>query len=114
MAVDAVATPTLANSPAVSSPIVASATDPDGRMVSLSRERWEHIIDGHPELVTLQTAVMAAVQLPARRALPTGGWPGEEWCYGRDVGPARWLKVVVLYEQGNGRILTAFPRRAFP
>lgn len=92
---------------------IATATDPDGRIVSLSGERWEHILEGHPELLALQAAVMAAVAVPARRvAAPR--WPGEEWFYARDIGPSRWLKVVVLYEQGAGRILTAFPRRAFP
>jgi hypothetical protein len=40
--------------------------------------------------------------------------PGEEWFYLRVLGPSRWLKVVVTYREGLGRIHTAFARRAFP
>jgi len=45
---------------------------------------------------------------------PDALWPGEEWLYLAGPGPARFLKVVVHYEHGEGRIVTAFPRRAFP
>jgi hypothetical protein len=89
--------------------------DPDGRHVSLDQERWDHIVDptyGHPEIVPLQAEVLRAVRTPDRR-LP-GREPNEEWFYLGDVGPSRWMKVVVLYEHGYGRIITAFPRRDFP
>lgn len=56
--------------------------------------------------------VLRAVEAPDRR-LP-GRDPAEEWFYLADAGPSRWIKVVVLFEGGNGRIITAFPRRAFP
>ena len=39
---------------------------------------------------------------------------GMTWSYGRGIGPSEWLRVVVHYEQGRGRIATAFARRAFP
>jgi hypothetical protein len=93
--------------------VVAEASDPDGIVVELTRARWEHIVDGHPELGSLQNEVMRAIAEPTRRvtALP---WPGEAWFYLSSVGPSRWLKVVVLYESGRGRVITAFPRRAFP
>ena len=43
-----------------------------------------------------------------------GRWPDEEWFYLAGPGPTRFVKVVVHYEHGEGRIVTAFPRRAFP
>jgi hypothetical protein len=89
--------------------------DPNGRPVKLDQERWNHIIDatsGHREIAPLRAEVLRAVQAPDRR-LP-GREPNEEWFYLGNVGPTRWIKVVVLYEDGYGRIITAFPRRAFP
>jgi hypothetical protein len=93
--------------------VIAEVADPDGVIVELTRARWEHIIDGHPELASLQDEVMRAIADPTRRvtSLP---WSGEAWFYLSSVGPSRWLKVVVLYESGRGRIITAFARRAFP
>ena len=83
--------------------------------MTLDRERWEHIIDpvdGHPEIASLLAEVLQAVRAPDRRQ--PGREPNEEWFYLANVGPSRWIKAVVLYEQGRGRIITAFPRRAFP
>jgi len=40
--------------------------------------------------------------------------PNEEWFYVENLGPSRWLKVVVAYGGEEGRIITAFPRRSFP
>jgi len=34
--------------------------------------------------------------------------------YGRDVGPSRWLLVVVSYEQTPARIVSAFANRKDP
>jgi UDP-N-acetyl-D-mannosaminuronic acid transferase (WecB/TagA/CpsF family) len=44
----------------------------------------------------------------------SGRKPGEEWYYRRTGEPTRWLKVVVHYVDGFGRIVTAFPRRRLP
>jgi hypothetical protein len=94
--------------------VVGATRDPDGRRVVLTQERWEHIIepDGHPELSPYQNEIVEAVRAPDRRL---EGWePNEEWFYLGHVGPSRWLKAVVIYEGVEGRIITAFPRRAFP
>lgn len=90
----------------------AAATDPQGREVVLADERWSHIVRGHPELAREQGAILGAVAAPTRQ-LP-GRRPGEEWYYLRDAGPSRWLKVVVAYAEGRGRIITAFGRRSMP
>jgi hypothetical protein len=93
--------------------IIATILDPDGRSVELSEPRWAHITAGHPELANFRENVLEAVQVPSRR-LP-GRSPGEEWFYKADVGPSRWLKVVVRYDvAGSGSIVTAFARRSLP
>lgn len=89
-----------------------SLLDPDGRPVDLSVQRWAHILDGHPELAAHLEHVARAVRRPDRRR--RGHRAGEEWFYLGEVGPSRWVKVVVHYEGGRGRIVTAFARRSMP
>jgi hypothetical protein len=91
---------------------VPSSVDPDGRTVALTDARWAHISAGHPELSALRTEVLRAVQEPTevidRR-------PGQRWYYLRGAGPSAWLKVVVAFdENGDGAVITAFPRRSKP
>jgi len=92
--------------------VLATVIDPDGRAVELTVRRWEHVVTGHPELATLQDQVIQTVAMPSRRQL---GPTGEEWFYGENQGPSRWLKVVVRYDSiHRGRIVTAFARRSMP
>lgn len=86
--------------------------DPDDRPVVMSSETWRHIVTAHPELDVAPNVLLDAVAAPDRRA--RGRETGEEWFYRGGVGPSRWLRVVVHYEHDQGRIVTAFPRRAFP
>jgi hypothetical protein len=87
--------------------------DPRGRSVSLDAERWEHIIDGHPELRDLQADIARAVESPGE--IVAGRAQNEEWFYLAGAGPSRWLKVVVVFDPaGRGRIITAFGRRRKP
>lgn len=92
--------------------ILASAVDPDGRRVELTEERWRHVLDGHPELAPHLASVTRAIREPDQRR--AGREVGEEWFYLEGAGPSRWLKVVVHYEGGRGRIVTAFARRSMP
>jgi hypothetical protein len=81
--------------------------------VELSRDRWQHIVDGHPELALHEEEVLRAVEAPTEAL--AGREADEEWFYLRDAGPSRWLKVVVVFASGTrGRIITAFPRRRKP
>jgi len=91
---------------------VWETSDPNGRAVELSLDRWSHISEGHPELRVTPTAILSIVAEPDRHI--AGRRAGEEWFYGRDTGPSTWLRVVVHYERDRGRIIIAFPRRAFP
>lgn len=90
-----------------------ASRDPRDREIVLTGERWEHIIEGHPELEAHQDAVLRAVEAPTETA--SGRQPDEEWFYLADAGPSRWLKVVVVFDTASsGRIITAFPRRRKP
>lgn len=89
--------------------------DPDGRIVILSPQRWRHIADkdfGHPEMGDLRQEVLEAVRAHDLRR--RGREANETWFYRANVGPSRWIKVVVIYEAGRGSIITAFPRRSYP
>jgi hypothetical protein len=89
------------------------ATDPLGRTVQLTEERWNHIIEGHPYMASFRADVIRAIEAPTHRIEQPR--PGRKWFYLRDAGPSRWLKVVVAFdEDSNGRIRTAFPRRSTP
>ena len=88
------------------------ARDPDGRRIVLSTERWLHVLEAHEELGDELQALLTGLAAPAIQR--HGRWPGEEWFYLAGPGPTRFVKVVVHYEYGEGRIITAFPRRAFP
>ncbi len=94
--------------------IVATVTDPSGRTVVLDAEGWDHIIrpDGHPEMEPLRADILRTIEQP--HAHRNGNRPGQEWFYGAGVGPSQWIRVVVDYEDGRGRIVTAFPRRSLP
>jgi len=95
--------------------VLASATDPEGRVVELTAERWEHILDamdGHPELDAYREDVLRAVREPDARS--SGRRSNEEWFFLGATGPSRWLQVVVAYEGGRGWIVTAFGRRRDP
>jgi hypothetical protein len=86
--------------------------DIQGRPVQLTEERWSHIVERHPEILTLEETVVQAVQVPDAHL--SGRLPNEEWFYLRTEWPSNWLKVVVLYAEDRGQIVTAFARRSVP
>jgi hypothetical protein len=94
--------------------VIATVTDPDGRRVDLTDERWAYIIrpDRHPELEPLQAQILAAVERPDDRL--RGREANEEWFYVSGVGPRLWLRVVLAFEAERGWIVTAFARRQKP
>ena len=86
--------------------------DPDGRRVVLDAAGWRHVIARHDDLTLHREDLLRAVAEPTRRA--SGSRENEEFFYLAEAGPSRWIKVVVHYDHGLGRITTAFPRRRFP
>ena len=89
-----------------------ATTDPDGRAVVLTFERWRHIVDKHDELHGHRDSVLEAVARPEER-LP-GRRAQQEWFYARMPWPGRSIRVVVHYESDRGQIVTAFSRRLIP
>src|SRR5438270_10416320 len=87
--------------------------DPDGHEVVLLGRIWENkIARDHPELVDQLDAVMNTVANPDH--IEPDSLPGRTRFYRRDVGPSRWLMVVVSYEQQPARIITALANRKDP
>lgn len=83
-----------------------------GREVRLTEERWRHIVAGHPEMDGLELAVKRVVESPDKRH--DGKRPSTEVLYRRNLGPAKWLAVVVAYGEDRGEVLTAYPRTKDP
>jgi hypothetical protein len=92
--------------------VLAETTDPDGRTVVLDDEGWGHILHQHPELAPYRHEIMAAVNSPDRQRPDPR--PGRERYYSRDVGPSRWLFVVVQFNETPARIVTAYANRKDP
>jgi hypothetical protein len=63
-----------------------SAVDPLGRTVHLSADRWEHIIDGHPEMGSLHAEVLKAIREPSE--LLHSPRVGEDWYYLQGADPS--------------------------
>ncbi len=75
--------------------------------------RWDHIVKGHPAMEGLEMAVKRTLENADE--IGRGNGPNIAIIYGRNLGPARWLAVVVAYEEHNaGFILTAYPQNKDP
>lgn len=87
--------------------------DRAGRTVLLTEEGRRHIVKGHPILDGWELAIMRAVEDADETC--RGNKPGREIHWAKQLGPARWLAVVVAYDRrGRGMIVTAFPSRRPP
>ena len=95
-------------------PTVIETTDPGGARVVLPRRVWdEKITRDHPEIDTHMPDVLRTVANPDHTA-PDPVYENRTRYYARDVGPSRWLLVVVSYEQTPARIVSAFANRKDP
>jgi len=93
--------------------LLAEITEPDGRAVALLARIWEQkITHDHPELRDHLEQVLEMVAEPDH-AEPDPR-EGRRRYYRRNVGPSRWLLVVVSFEQDPGRIVTALAIRKDP
>jgi hypothetical protein len=86
--------------------LIATMTDPRGRTIWLTRERWEHILEGHREVEKHLASLKKCVEVAENRT--RGNFPDTEkiWLRG-NIGPAKWFSVVVRYEGRTGVIVTA-------
>ena len=93
--------------------VLAQTKDPDGRVVVVLARIWEDkILRDHPELEGALELVSGTIETPDH----TEPDPrvGRHRYYRRQVGPSRWLLVVVSYEQEPARIISAFGNRKDP
>ena len=86
--------------------------DPRGREVVLTPDRWLHILIRHNEMNGHRQAILDTVAAPTM--IRQGRATNERHYFRRRVGPSMWLHVVVHYDDGSGRITTAFGRRLLP
>lgn len=94
-------------------PILAETATVEGTRVVLFEDTWLlHVLNpdhGHAELEPHLKAVLDAIGSPDHRE--PDGWPDRERFFKRDVGPSRWLMVVVDFEEEPARIVTALGYR---
>lgn len=89
-------------------------TDRYGNNIYLTDERWEHIVERHPELEGLRKEVLNTVRFGKRRqdvmALDTFYY---KKAFPRLAGRLTAIEVVVVFQwqinQPNNFILTAYP-----
>lgn len=90
-----------------------SVVDPDGQTVVLLHAIWKaKILQDHRELDGCLGDVLRTVAAPDH--VEADPLPRRRRFYRRDVGPSRWLLVVVTYEQQPARIITALANRKDP
>lgn len=94
------------------SEVIRAVRDRLGRTVLLTQERMDHIVRRHRRLDGHELAIIRAVETADMRC--EGNDPGTEELYAQNLGPARWLCVVVAYEGVGGRIRTAYPHKKEP
>lgn len=88
--------------------------DANGTPVVLSRHVWhKKIVRSHPEVAEYLIEILSTVTRPDHTA-EDPAHPERVRYYGKDVGPSRWLLVVVSYEQEPARIISAFANRKDP
>ena len=75
-------------------------------------ERWLHILIRHGDLTEYRDEILRTVAAPT--IVHRGDEANERHFFRQGVGPSRWLQVVVHYDDGSGRITTAFGRRWLP
>lgn len=74
--------------------------DPDGRIVVFDEGTRLHLALGRPELLDHVDVILSTVARPDHRT--DDPRPGREQFYRRDLDPARWLRVVVAFNDTPG------------
>jgi hypothetical protein len=94
--------------------IIGETVDAEGARVVLLTRIWrEKLLPEHIELADCMHDVLGAVT-SAEHIEVDPVYPERRRSFARDVGPSRWLLVVVSYEQTPARIISAFGHRKDP
>lgn len=94
--------------------IIGETTYMEGMPVVLLESVWQQkVLPEHIELASYMKEVLRAVRFPAHVEVDPV-YPERRRCFARDVGPSRWLLVVVSYEQTPARVISAFGHRKDP
>jgi hypothetical protein len=94
--------------------VVAMTKDSQGTYVVVLARIWHgKILVDHREMAWWLPEVLAAVAAPDH-VERDAEHPGRFLHFLRDVGPSRWLLVVVSYEQTPARIISSYPHRKDP
>ena len=92
--------------------ILEEVTDRQGRRVVLDEAAWAHVLANHPEIAPFRAELLSSVADPVHCS--DDPRPGRQRCWRAEVGPSRWLLVVVDWTTEPGRVVTAYARRKDP
>lgn len=81
--------------------IRATVIEPDGRTVVLTDAAWRHILREHGEMAPFERAVIETITHPVDRTPDER--PGRERYIHDNVGPSRFLTVVVQFDGDRAR-----------
>ena len=90
--------------------LLFTATDPKGRVVSLSQQQRDHIDEEHSEVRNLD--IRRGIETAQVRT--KGSFSGAELLWTRNLGPTRWIVVLVAYDRRVGRVITAYGSKKGP
>ncbi len=76
-------------------------------LIRLSDERWQHIVEGHPELINNKKDVLMVVSQPKRIFEGRDG----ELLAVQEIEPSKWLVVAYREFIDDGFIITAYSTR---
>jgi hypothetical protein len=93
--------------------IVGETSDFEGRRVVLLARIWHgKILSKHAEVGVFLEEVLRTVATPDH--VEHDARPARLHCFARNIGPSKWLRVVVSYEQIPALIITAHGHRKDP
>lgn len=92
---------------------VAQAHTPEGRLVVLDEIQWGYILFGHEEMADHLEAIEETIAHPDYRE-PDSEVAGRERFFRRNVGPDRWLRVVVEFSGDYDWVVTAYGQENDP
>lgn len=80
--------------------------DPDGRRVVFDARTEHHLARRRPQMLSHIQAILDTIARPDIHEHDPA--PGRERFFRRDLGPTRYLRVVVDFNESPGFVVTAF------